>query len=160
MQSKRVRVSKMINLRALVLRPSLLATALTMSYCQLSWGREQQFSYNAAFTTSRPVEQKCRFSPQFHIFLNAAIDWSPLPFCQTSVALWIESWQRENWNDFQQNQIWDFTQEHQQETKCNQSEKYRMMTLIWGVFDEGKCVLLLNCGVVQVQVALQWSHCC
>ena len=84
MQSKRVRLSKMINLHALVLRPSLLATALTMSYCQLSWGREQQFSYNAAFTTSRPAEQKCRFSPQFHIFLNAPIDWSPLPFCQTS----------------------------------------------------------------------------
>ena len=70
-------LSKMINLHALVLHPSLLDTALTMSYCQLSWGREQQFSYNAAFTTSRPVEQKCRFSPQFHIFLNAAIDWSP-----------------------------------------------------------------------------------
>ena len=88
MQSKRGRLSKMINLHALVLRPSLLHTALTMSYCQLSWGREQQFSYNAAFTISqpagRPGEQKCRFSPQFHIFLNAPIDWSPLPFCQTS----------------------------------------------------------------------------
>ena len=70
-------LSKLINLHALVLRPSLLHTALTMSHCQLSWGREQQFSYNAAFTTSRPAEQKCRFSPQFHIFLNAPIDWSP-----------------------------------------------------------------------------------
>ena len=55
MHSKRVRLSKMINLHALVLRPSLLPTALTMSYCQLSWGREQQFSYNAAFTISQPA---------------------------------------------------------------------------------------------------------
>ena len=70
-------LSKMINLHALVLRPSLPTTALTMSYCQLSWGREQQFSYNAAFTTSRPAEQKCRFSAQFHIFLNATIDCRP-----------------------------------------------------------------------------------
>ena len=54
MHSKWVELSKMINLHALVLCPSLLATASTMSHCQLSWGREQQFSYNAAFTAARP----------------------------------------------------------------------------------------------------------
>ena len=108
MQSKRVRLSKMINLHALVLRPSLLATALTMSYCQLSWGREQQFSYNAAFTSRPAGRTKMPFFSPIPYFPQCTHRLVPTAFLPN---FWIESWQRENWNDFQQYEIWDFTQE-------------------------------------------------
>ena len=63
-----------------------------MSHCRLSWGREQQFSYNAAFTTSsslRPPNKNAVFLPNsiFSSMLpQIAAVFPIMPFCQTSLA--------------------------------------------------------------------------